>query len=128
MSKKHKKVCATLNYIVHFLILGSAIIGCVSIFAISSLVGIPIGITSSAIGLKTSEIIGGTKKYKSLINKKEGKHDKIVLLGKSKSNSIEVLVSKALIDSVISYNEFILINNVLREYNKMKQEIKNVKS
>ena len=128
MSKKHKKVCATLNYIVHFLILGSAIVGCVSIFAFSSLVGIPIGITSSAIGLKTFEITGGTKKYKSLIKKKEGKHDKIVLLGKSKLNSIEVFISKALIDSVISYNEFILINNVLREYNKMKEEIKNVKS
>ena len=50
------------------------------------------------------------------------------MLAKSKSNSIEVLISKALIDSVISYNEFILINNVLREYNKMKEEIKNVKS
>ena len=73
MSKKHKKVCATLNYIVHFLILGSAIVGCVSIFAFSSLVGIPIGITSSAIGLKIFEITGGTKKHKSLIKKKEGK-------------------------------------------------------
>ena len=128
MSKKHKKVCATLNYIVHFLILCSAIIACVSIFAFSSLVGIPIGITSSATGLKIFEITRVTKKYKSLIKKKEGKHDKIVLLGKSKLNRIKVLIFKALIDSVISYNGFILINNVLREYNKMKEEIKNVKS
>ena len=42
MSKKHKKVCTTLNYIEHFLILGSTIIGCVSISAFASLVGIPI--------------------------------------------------------------------------------------
>ena len=52
MSKKHKKVCTTLNYIEHFLILASAVTGCVSIFAFASLVGIPIGIISSAVGLK----------------------------------------------------------------------------
>ena len=53
-------------------------------------------------------------------------HDKIVLLVKSKLNSIEVLLSKALINSAITLNEFILINNVLKEYNEMKEEIKNV--
>ena len=40
MSKKHKKVCTTLNYIEHFLILGSTITGCVSISSFASLVGI----------------------------------------------------------------------------------------
>ena len=52
MSKKHKKVCTTLNYIEHFLILATTITGCFSISAFASLVGIPIGITSSAIGLQ----------------------------------------------------------------------------
>ena len=52
MSKKYKKVCTTLNYIAHFLILASTITGCVSIFAFTSLLGIAIGITSSALGLK----------------------------------------------------------------------------
>ena len=53
MSKKHKKVCTTLNYIDHFLILASTITGCISISAFSSFVGIPIGITSSTgLGLK----------------------------------------------------------------------------
>ena len=51
MIKKHKKVCTTLNYIEHFLILGSTITGCVSISVFSSLAGIPIGITSSTTGL-----------------------------------------------------------------------------
>ena len=50
MIKKHKKFCTTLNYIEHFLILGSTITGCVSICAFAFLVGIPIGIMSSAIG------------------------------------------------------------------------------
>ena len=58
-----------------------------------------------------------------MIKKKKKKHDKIVLLAKSKLNSIEVLISKALIDSVISHDEFVLINNVLKEYNEMKEGI-----
>ena len=52
MSNKYKKVCTTLNYIEHFLILASAITGCILISAFVSLLGIPIGITSSAIALK----------------------------------------------------------------------------
>ena len=62
ISKKHKKVCTTLNYIEYFLILDSAITGCVSISAFASLVGITIGITSSAIGLKICAITAGIKK------------------------------------------------------------------
>ena len=49
------------------------------------------------------------------------------MLAKSKLNSIEVLISKALIYSLISHDEFILINNLLKEYNEMKEEIKNLK-
>ena len=53
------------------------------------------------------------------------KHDKKVLLGISKLNTIEVLISKSLIDSYISHDEFVSVNNVLREYYEMKKEIKN---
>ena len=59
MSKKHKKVCRTLNYIEHFLTLASAVNGCISISAFASLLGIPIGITSSAIRLKICAITAG---------------------------------------------------------------------
>ena len=52
MSRKHKKVYTTLNYIKHFLILASAITGCISISAFASLFGMAIGRTSSAVGLK----------------------------------------------------------------------------
>ena len=51
MSKKYKKAYTTLNYIEHFLALCSTITGYVSISAFASLVGITIGITSSAVGL-----------------------------------------------------------------------------
>ena len=42
MSRKHKKVCTTLNYIEHFLILAFTITGCISISGFASLLGIPI--------------------------------------------------------------------------------------
>ena len=48
MSNDHKKVCSTLNYIEHFLVLVAVLPGCISISAFASLVCIPIGITSSA--------------------------------------------------------------------------------
>ena len=48
-----------------------------------------------------------------------------MLLRKGKLNIIEVMISKALIESYISHDEFISVNDVLREYNEMKEEIKN---
>ena len=53
MSRKHKKVCITLNYIEKFLILASTITGCISIYVFASLLGSTIRITSSIIGSKT---------------------------------------------------------------------------
>ena len=92
--QKHKKVCRILNYIEHLLILTSTITGCVSISVFPSLVGIPIGTTSSTIVLKICVITAAIKKYKSLIKKKMKKNDKIVLLAKSKLINIEVSISK----------------------------------
>ena len=128
MSKKHKKVCTTLNYIEDIIILASIITRCISISAFTSLISVPIGITSSAFGLKTGAMTTGSKKYKSIIKKKKKKHDKIVLLAKSKLNNKEILISKALDDSVVSHDEFALISNMLKEYNEMKEETKNLKT
>ena len=66
----------------------------------------------------------GIRKYKSIINKKRKKHDKIVL-AKSKLNSMEVLISKTLNDLNITHDEFLLINNVLKEFYDTKEKIKN---
>ena len=71
ISKKHKKVCTALNYIEYFLILASTLNGCVSISILSSLVGIPVGITSSAIELKICAITAGIKKFKSISKKRK---------------------------------------------------------
>ena len=70
------------------------------------------------IGLIVCAITAGIKKYKLIIiKKKKNKHNKIVLLAKSKLNCKEVLISKALVNSNISHDEFVLGNNVLKEYN-----------
>ena len=94
MSRRYNKVCATPNYIEHFLILASTITGCISISAFATLLGIPIWIASSAIGLKLCVIAAGIKKYQPIIKKKKKNHDKTASLAKSKLNSIEVLISK----------------------------------
>ena len=88
---------------------------CVFISAFVSLVGISIGSTCSSIGINICAITAVTEKYKSINKKKRKKHDKIVLSVKSKLSSIEVLISKALIDSNICHDEFVLANNVLKE-------------
>ena len=50
------------------------------------------------------------------------------MLAKSKLNRIEVLISLASIHPVITYDEFVLINTVEKEYDKMKKEFKNLKN
>ena len=89
----------------------------------TSLVALPISITSA-----TKALCDQCRNYKVWVNywkEKKRKHDKIVLLGKTSLNTIEVLISKALINSDVSHDECVSVNNILTEYNEMKEEIKN---
>ena len=108
----------------HLFILVSTVTVCVSVSAFASLVCVPVGITSFAVGIKICAMTEGIKKYKAVIMRTK-KDDKILLLGRDKLNTIEVLIFKALIDRYISHNELVSVNNVLREYNEMKEKIKN---
>ena len=87
-----------------------------------------IRITSSAVELKICAITAGIKKYKSITKEKKKKHDKTVSLVKSKLNRVEVLISKSLINSNINHDEFDSINNVVKEYEEIKEEIRNLKT
>ena len=124
ISRKNRKFSTAVNYIEHVLILTFSITGCISISAFASLCGIPVGTTSSEIELKICAIAAGIRKVKSIIKKKKKDHDKIVLLAKSKLNSIEFVISKPLMDQNIIHDEFILINDVLKEYDDMRVETK----
>ena len=106
------------------LILASTVTGRVLISAFTSLVAVPVGITSSPVKLKIYAIATGIKKYKSIIKKKKKKHNEIVLLGKSKLNTIEDLIFKALNNSYISHDKFVSLNSESKEYTEMEQEIK----
>ena len=48
-----------------------------------------------------------------------------MLLTKTKLHTIKVLISKALVDLYIKHDKFVSVRNVLREYNELKEEIKN---
>ena len=75
---------------------------------------------------KFSLTTGIVKKLLSITKNKKKKHDKILMLAKSKLNSNETLVSQALIDMEISHEEFILILKEKNKYEKMKENVKNV--
>ena len=95
-----------LNYFGHFLISVSVVSGCVSISAFALSVGVPVDITSFALGLKICTITAGIKKYKSIIKTKMKNHNKVVLLAKTKLNTIRILIYQALINSYINHEKF----------------------
>ena len=51
MSEKCKKKCQYLNYVEDLVILSSKVAGCVSVSEFASLIRVPVGITSSAVGI-----------------------------------------------------------------------------
>ena len=80
--------------------------------------------------MKICAITAEIKKYKSIIRKKKKKkkkHGRIVLLGKYKLDTIEVLLFKALFDSYIRHGEFVSVDSILREYNETKEVMKSPK-
>ena len=121
--KKNKKVCRALNYFKHFYIFISAVSVCVSLSAFVSLVGIPVDATRSAVQIRIWAITAGIRKYKSMIEK-----NRPYSLIRQNVNTINILISKTLSNSYISYDKFVSVNNVLREYNETKAEIKNPKN
>ena len=58
------------------------------------------------------------KKLKSIshLSEKKEEYDKLVLVAKTKSNTINDLISKALVELYIIYDEFVSLNNILSEY------------
>ena len=89
-----------------------------------SVVGAPVGIASASLILIFLVTTGIIKKLLSITRSKKKKHDKILMLAKSKLNSIETLVSQELIDMQISNEEF---NVILKEkffLEKIKENVR----
>ena len=91
-----------------------------------SVVGAPVGIASASFTLIFSLTTGIIKKLLSITRNKKKKHDKILMLAKSKLDSIETLVSQAFIDMEISHEEFNVIIREKQKYEKIKENVRNV--
>ena len=100
MQKLNKYITA-FDYIDKILVILSATTGGVSI--------ISVGIVSASFTLIFSLTTGIVKRLLDIRRKKRNKHDKILMLAKSKLNSIDTLISQALIDVDISHEEFVTI-------------------
>ena len=125
-SKKLSKYVTAFDYIDKILIFLSATSSGVCTILSASVVGAPVGIASASFTLIFSLTTGIVKKLLNITRNKKKKHDKILMLAKSKLNSIETLVSQALIDMEISHEEF---NTTVREIEKnerIKENERNV--
>ena len=125
-SKKLSKYVTAFDYIDKILIVLSAASSGVGIISSGSVVGAPVGIASANFTLIFSVTTGKIKNLLNITPNKTKKHDKILMLAKSKLDSIETLVSQALIDMEISHEEF---NAIIREkpkYERMKENMRNV--
>ena len=123
-SKKVSKYVTAFDYINKILIVLSATCSGVCIILSASIVGAPVGIASASFTLIFSLTTGIVKKLLNITRNKKKKHDKILMLAKSKLNSIETLISQALIDMEISHEEFIAIFKEKDKYEKMKENLR----
>ena len=122
--KKLNKYVTIFNYIDKILIVLCATSGGVSIISFSSVIGVPAGIASASFTSIFSLPTGIVKQLLDTTRKKKKKHDKILMLAKSKFNSIETLMSQALNDMDISHEDFITIFKEKDRHEKFKENIR----
>ena len=125
-SRKLSKYVTAFDYIDKILIVLSATTGGVCIVSHATAVGASVGIASAGFTIEFSLTIEIIKKLLSTTRSKKKKNDKILMLAKNKLDSIETLVSQALIDLEISQEEFIAILKEKDKYEKMKENVRNV--
>ena len=109
------------------LVVLSATSGGVCIISFTTVIRAPVGKASASFTLFFSLTTGINKKLLSITKNKNKKHDKILVLAKSKLNSIDILLSQALIDMEISHDKFITILYEKDKYEKMKEGIRTIK-
>ena len=127
MSKKLSRYISFFYCFDKSLIVLSATSGGVSIASFALVIGSPIGITRASLNLTFSLCTGLVKKLLKATRNKRKKHNKIVMLARSKLNSTESKISEALINNQISHENFITIINEERKYIELKQRIRMMK-
>ena len=121
MSKKLSKYIAAFHYFDKALIVLSATSRGISIISFTSVIVVPVGITNASFSLVFSLTTRIIKKLLQMTRNEKRKHNKIVMLAKSKWNSIETLTYQSLIDLEINHEEFKTIVNEKERYEKLKE-------
>ena len=101
ISKNISKYIASLNCFDKSLNVLSILSGSISIASFATVIGVPATIIGASCGFTFLITSGFVKKFLKTRNKKK-KHNKIVMLARSRLNSIEGKISKALVDNEIS--------------------------
>ena len=127
MSKRLRKYIAFLDYFDKFLIVLSATGGSISIASFATVIGTAVGIASASLNLTFPLSTGLVKKLLKTTRNKKKKHKKIVILARSKLNSIESKISEALINNHISHEDIMTIINEERNYRELKESIRMMK-
>ena len=127
MSKKLRKYISFFYYFDKSLIVLSVTSASISIASFATVMGIPIGITSASLSLTFSLCTGLVKKLLKATRNKKKKHNKIVMLARSKLNSLESKLSEALINNQINHEDFMTIINEERNYRELKESIRMMK-
>ena len=104
-SKNISKYIASLDYFDKSLNVLSILSASISIASFATLIGAPAGIIGANSGFTFSVTSGFVKKFLKTIRNKKKKHNKVVILARSKLNSIESKISKALVDNEISHED-----------------------
>ena len=128
MSKNLSKYIASFDYLDKSLIVLSVATGSISIASFATAIGAPVGIMSASCSLAFSITTGFVKKFLKTIRNKKKKHNKIVMLARSKLNSIESKISEALINNEISHEDFMTIINEEKKYRELKESMRMVNS
>ena len=127
-SKNLSKYIASLDYFDTSLNSLSILLGSISIASIASVIGEPAGTTGANCGFTFAITSGSIKKFLKTTRNKKKKHNKLVLFPRSKLNSIENKISKALMDNEISHEDFETNVNEEKKYQKLKESITMVNS
>ena len=83
---------------------------------------------SASCSLAFSTTTGFVKKLLKTTRNKKKKHNKIVMLARSKLNSIESEISEALINTETSHGDFMTVLNEEKKYRELKESIRMMSS
>ena len=123
MSKRLSKYNVSFDYFDKSLVVLSVTTGSIAIISLATVIGGPAGMVSASFSFAFLVSIGIIKKLLKTTGNKLKKHKNIVMLARSKLNSIENKISQALINNEVSYEDVMVIINKEKKYRELKDSI-----